>query len=248
MNAGLATAQIGGVGRGLARTERVAGGGAWTPSDAAGLYGWWRASQVTGETPDTRIDLPDETGNGHTLSHSNPDRRPFLRTGGPNGKSYFDFDDNLTQAFNSSTFSLSQPVTIFLVLNIQASDAKSRFLFDGTLLANRVYAFRNPTSPWYLRYGAGTTVNTLDSANFSTWEYYVVTMNTTASTFRRNGIELGSGSVGSGSLTSGFALGGGYNGDSGIIGYMTEAGVYSNAVSAGDLANLETYLSSEYAI
>lgn len=227
----------------------MAGTGAWTPASLPGLRAWWRSDSNVLTDGDGVYEWGDITSNGWDLTQSTGAKKPQLISShaGFNDHPAIDFatDDFL----QTSTWTLiTQPHTTWVVAESDVWPTGGSLVFiDGVDGNDRVLTYeRNATGdPWSMWAGSAN----LDGASpgASDVVYYAVSKwDGSSSYFRMNGTEYtgNPGADGVAGITAGAS-----NADAGHLdGQIAEIGVVDSALSAGDLASLETYLSTRYGL
>jgi hypothetical protein len=242
---------------GIVASSAVSGGGAgFSPSDVAGLAGWWDVSQETvlsnGATQST---LTDRSGNGITLT----------ATGTPEYRTDLALNPTVYMAPNTTP-------ERFAAASAADLDLTGDFLIIGAFYVNTASR-------------GGASQNTFVSKNFSRYEMYeyqstfacyvggtsnnaesgsgeIVSStayilaarrtSTNALSVRKDGDQVGT-SANSASATGTYAFtvglrAGTTNASLGLDAALSELIVYDADVSASDLAALETYLSNKWGI
>jgi len=248
--------------------------GPWTPTTPSGLKQWLKADtgtfQASSCTTAASADTDpvgcwqDQSGQGNNVTQSTSGKRPLLKLAIQNGKQVLQFDGS-DDAFND-TLAVSGQMSFFIVYKVASlSSGNSAELFtlknttfSELLIINSVAGYTtvsfindlagsqtgvgyNPVfdSNWHIliaTYNGGT--NTSTGSYTITFDGVSRTV-VSSSTFARTGTDVGGiGSRINNSGTSSFTLNG----------YIAEMGVYSTALSAGDVTNLTSYLDTRWAV
>lgn len=219
----------------------------FSPLDISGLALWLDANDSTtlfqdsaGTTPAVANSDPiglwkDKSGNARNFSQATTSLKPGLLLNAQNGKPGILFDGN--DDVLSATLNLSQPTTYYFI----AKWVDSNFLFDGSgSTRNCMYA----VTPSFF---AGSEI--VISVSVQGTAIWSVCFNGASSFGWKNGTQIASGDAGAQSIgTLRLATGsGGSVGDASVCEFY-EFMIYSDALSAGNRALLESYLNSKWAV
>jgi len=197
-------------------TSTLGGGGAWTPAVLGSALKWW-VSADTGAYKDAGSTLAantetvqqwnDQSGNGHHISQATSGLRPVFTTNVFGTKPALAFDSSDDVLFSSS-WTLSQPLTVFVVYKYGASlGANYSNLFTGDATGAYdgclIQSVRNGGSGYMyagtLQATAGISVNT---------KYlFVGTFNDTSSGWAYNGGSLATITPGTKGILHGVSIG-----------------------------------------
>ncbi len=145
--------------------------------------------------------------------------------------------------YMDAAFALSQPFTVFNVLDIAAVAAANQFVHDGLGSGNRAALYREQTSGnWYLNCGTARNSAILASTDRS---LIVARANGASSFVRQNGQQSGNLDCGTHSLT-GLRLCAGYNGLTQFDGQLCDTVIVPGAISADNIQRIEKALATEW--
>lgn len=214
------------------------------PEASATLETFWRADTVS--TTGSLIDsATDKSGNGRTASAAGGARPTLVTSGGPNDQPYMEFDGT-SDALTTSSFTISQPLSIMLVMNSDTWTNGERIL-DG-VAADRCVLAQLGASPGHQLY-AGSAFACLTNITLAQWNVVMIEFNGASSRIRVNQGSVGaSGNPGSTGITDGVTLGAKWGPTAFCDVHIAEARYFSGALSTTDRAYLETYASDRYGI
>lgn len=102
------------------------GGGAFVPTDVAGLLVWADASQVTGKVNNDAVSqLDDSSGNGFHFTQATGANQPLYKTSQINGQPVLEFDGS-NDVLRSSYQNADQSITLFVVGRFLSGVAANR--------------------------------------------------------------------------------------------------------------------------
>jgi hypothetical protein len=120
-------------------------GSSFSPTDIAGLVGWWKSDgtkwQDSARTVAVTADsdpvgaIDDASGNGNHLLQATAGRRPLYRTGLQNGLPGLTFDGG--DDFLTATIARAQPLTLYCVFDRNTAN----YLFSGAGGSNWYWKF-----------------------------------------------------------------------------------------------------------
>ena len=222
-----------------------------SPPVTTGLQLWFEADTTTGVDGAAVTSWPDKSGFGRDLSAASSSAAPTMRRNAVNGRAALEFNGttSLMKTY-SSTFTLSQPNTFFIVYrSLDANTSSRAFVFDsrnssvrqvfgkGGLGDVRLYANNDLPAP---------TV----TYPFAGYKIYAGVFNGTTSGLYENGAQLVQGNAGGSALT-GLTVGG--LNSSGNDGYdlthslVAEILYYNGVLSASDRSAVASWLNTKYA-
>lgn len=199
----------------------------------AGVLAWYAADQIT-SPPASGSALTawnDLSGNGYTASQATGADQPTYDTNVQNSLPAVLFNGS-SDVLKATIASLSQPFTIFAVVQTSSASVNLTYISDGGNVrlgdGDKSYV-----------YAGGTP---LIGSAITSWKYVTVQVDGASSYIRDNGTQTASGNPGS--TAWGTALYLGANGSSSLFwnGYIGEILVYPSALSSGDVSTVETYL------
>lgn len=182
----------------------------------------------------------DKSTAGRNVTQSTAAAKPATGTRTMNGLNVLDFDGG--DLLISSTFTLAQPVTVAVVIQMDTNGSANTQPFG--LAGSASPTVYSAGSVWSTYAGgvlaSGTATNT--SANQLT-----AVFNGSSSVLRLNGAQIASGNAGStGWASHTFNIGASSILTSGFNGAIAEVVVVPSVLSTGDRAALETYLKSKW--
>lgn len=232
----------------------LAGGAAaaFSPSDIAGLVGWWDFSDATtlfqlsnGTTAVTADTDPigyatDKSGTGTHIVQVTAGLRPTYRTNVKNSRAVARFDG--ADDFLAAALVQAQPFTAFIVCRFVANGAPV-IAMAGTSSSECAIYYNNGGQ---LRTYAGTEQNI--EAEDTNYRVVAITMNGASSVARLNAVNKAlAGSPGANTLTN-ISIGAYQSGASPSQIDVGEALIYDGAVSGANVALVETYLNGRWAV
>jgi len=221
------------------------------PPDISNLQAWWDASDlstITKDGSDLVSKWDDKTTNGNDLLQATGSNQPLWVDSVQNSKAIirFDGEDNFMRLIAFASGDLSQPSTIFIVLNQEIGFSK--VVYDGALNAGikRNAYFSDPSSYHNMFSGITMADTTPIGAGF---EQITCLFNGLSSTIRVDKIETKSGNANTQTL-AGFTIGGNFfetpieHGNHDIA----ELLIYNTNVSSDDRASIENYLATKWGL
>ena len=214
------------------------GGGGFTPADLTGLVGWWDTSDLSGFANDDRVtQVDDKSGNGYHMTARNLGCRYVSDDGSGRSAVRTSGSTNDIMAANvGPTTRRSQPYTRFVVCALL--DSGSDPISGDDPITNLI------------RRGSGYYNGTFLSATFTADPAIYVGLGNGASSYIRvDGTQLASGNTGANQVRR-LAWGGrGLDGSPNAAAVRVyEDGFVDGELSASDLDNLESYLSTKWSI
>lgn len=231
----------------------VAAGGITDPTDIAGLQAWWVGDDVVGSDNDPIADWPDASGNGRDLASSGG-ARPTLQTAEVNGHDVLNFD-GVSQTMQSSsqdlaaTWGITNTFTAFFAIRTNSGPGTDRPLYYWSPGAgnefgcwyqftdNNAYVDCGDTS------GGGRASGAVTSN--TAWKVVVIVRNGAQVDIYEDGVNV----LSVGGLTDGIDSGSAILSIASLASNfhdcdIEECGFYNVAISPGDRADLEDYLSA----
>jgi hypothetical protein len=189
----------------------------------------------------------DQSGNGNNVSQATSGNRPTFETGlwGSANMPGVLFASASSNYMDSPTFGtpLSQPTTIFIVVQQTIIGGATKTFFDTNTGANEQVLLCNSSSG-YTQY-AGTNVSSATGLAFDTPGFFECYFDGGSSYTNRNGVQVISGNVGSLTLPQ-LRLGSNPSGTSGLDGYILEVLVYSGTIGSTETAQILSYLKGRW--
>ena len=224
----------------------------FTPTSIAGMQIWYKADtglfqDSAKTTPATANAHPvgaweDQSGNGNDILQTTSNRRPFLTAAGLNGHSFISNAAN-NEYMVKAVLSIAQPYTFFAVTRLNPLNTGNHLYTAGK--GNIFYDAGGPR--WYMQNGG----NVFSSGTATTaWTYITAVCTTSTSKIRQNGGNEGSGATTGGTLTllSFMASDGGFGADSANSAHYAEFLLYSGALTALQITNVEDYLKTRFGL
>jgi hypothetical protein len=233
------------------------------PTDIAGCVGWWDASEAstlfaadTGDTLATttvgRWANRGTLGSAADLLQATSGSRPETGVNTRNGRNVLSFDGS--SDFMQRAFTLAQPCTVFLVFSYSSAYSATSTLIDGAGNGNTFrFATISNTSSIFVT-GAGTPqFNLTNWGALNTWQQasFVGSGAASASLARRDGLTSigGSGATATTTQPNGLTIASwGAFGLQYAHAQYAEVIAFDSALSAANIARVESYLASKWAI
>lgn len=204
--------------------------------DVASISAWVTAHSVT---TINITQLYDQSGNGRNLTQAGT-RCPTLVLGGLGSLPVINFNpSSITQLFVGPSVTLSQPFTMTGVA--QTSISSSDAYIIGNNARNVFLEFSYHATQLLLLY-AGTELPTANSTTDTNWHANFGVLNGASSTVQFD-TTAAPGAAGAGGFAAEtFGVGGSpaFGGGQGLTGNMTEAGIWSSALTSTNLTNLNS--------
>jgi len=178
----------------------------------------------------------DCSGNGNDVIQSDINSQPTYLTNTLNGHPVIKFDGT-TDYLRNTTFSQTQPLTVFVVWHVNSTNGGT--VFDGVNSRILLRYFNNMQA--YA--GASLIYNkSIPFTNLSTIEY-----NSSNSAIYENGVLMNSGDLGT-NILDGLVIGSVVSNDGLFLdGYIAEIIMYNTVLTNNERIAIETYLSKKYA-
>lgn len=217
----------------------LSGGGAFSPTDIAGLIRWYKSDSLALSDNDPVATWTDEGSDLDDAVQATSGNRPIFKTGIINGKGVVRFDGS--DDWLDAAAVVTSAVTLFMVIAPAG----------GIVTSWNALETENNSSYWRFDDGDGYW-GAFRSARINSYPTGVpntgtnlFTLVSSASTYeaRINGVSEGAQSANfyEGSI---FRIGANAGGAIAFSGDMAEILVYNSALSGGDIALVETYLRS----
>jgi hypothetical protein len=229
------------------RTRAVA----FTPSDLTGLEVWYDPSDIStlwqdsARTTSVTTDadpvgaLDDKSGNGRHATQATSGKRPTYKTSQFGSLSALDLDG--TDDFLDATVTLSQPLTWFIVTDLDAT-ATQQHLIDGNTNRNTVYVWTDGDFHFY----AGSDVDSALAVDTSP-HVIVATFNGASSKLWVDGGSGVTGDTSTQGISSLLRIGIESGGSSGPVnGRIGELLGYTQALSTTDIDRAGNYLAAKW--
>lgn len=221
--------------------DATAGGGAFSPSDIAGLKLWCKADALTGLSDGNAVSsFTDQSGNGNHLVQATGGSQPIYKTGIINSLPVLRMDGSKHMAVS---FTLAQPATIFVVTDNATVSSNSGVILDGInsfsagFYIDTIFSFR----PFAGSFGSNQT------CDFTAPQVTTLKLDTSTGFSAVNGTQMSQGFSNStlGGITMGRHGGGSFPFNTGDI---AEIIVYDSALSTANREAVEDYLGTKYGI
>jgi len=212
------------------------------------LAGRWRASDIAGSDNDVLATWADTSGNLRDLTQATEANKPTLQTNELNGKAIVRFDGS-NDGMSTASFTLTNPVTYFIVLKYQTDPSAQDSIITNLSLGDGYgngLLYSEAFSEGVFLYN-GTQLNSGDNIDDTDYHYITAVFNQGSSIIRLDGAEIGAGT------TSNLDI------DGINIAYRSQGGgsqwanidvaevlVYDEATSAGNITSVEGYFVAEY--
>lgn len=207
----------------------------------------------------------DRSGNGRHFTQSTANNRPLLRTGtnGKNSLPILEFDGSNDSLFGDTTqyTKSTAAFTVFIVFNVSSTAGQYPVIFaTRTNIPSNNWRIINSNVAGYsdMSFGSSNTFTPYKTSGVTrgTWYSYSVTYNGSGAATSSNYAATTNGSSSTLSASGVFGTDSGTNAAIGcesssanfMKGNIAELCVYSQALSAADLAKLQTYAKSKWGI
>lgn len=220
----------------------------FNPKTISNLAAWYDFSNIASLTIATGISQANDlSGNSRHLTQGTGANQPSSQTNIRNGLAIARFDGS-NDILDTSTFTIGTTSTCFLVWKPVTISGFNRDYLTGPGGDNtKVHITYYLNSSTKLAMYAGATPGTGSSLTPSsnTWYYGTAQFNGSNSFLRINGSQILSGNAGSNSWIKGIRLGASTTGSCHDSDYA-EVLVYSSALTAAEIAIVESYLSKKW--
>lgn len=214
------------------------GGGGSVPN--TNLWAYYEADNGVTQSGGAVSQWDDLSGNGRHLTQSTAGNKPTFSS------NTISFDG--TSDYLSISASIAQQSTIYLVLKLNSTSGP-QLLFGDAL--NGYGAWDNSLSQFQAGDNAGSGLVNSGGTYSNTTTYYLVRFrfNGASSLCQVNNTTAGTGTLGTGTIASPFAIGAGiFSGSPYAYGAFTLKAVYIYQGGAGDDAGLKTYTTSKWGL
>ena len=223
------------------------------PPVTAGLQLWFEAGTESYTNGQSVPLWHDKSGLGRDLSAADPSAAPLYRAAAVNGRAALEFNgtSSLLKTY-STTFTLPQPTTFFIVYRSLDSDTTSarNYVFDSRNSSTRQALGHNGTG--LVTIYANINLSATGTPHpFPTFQIWNGTFNGANSTLTKNGQTLATGNTGTASL-NGFTVGA--LSTSNQYGYdyahiqIAEILYYTGTLTPTDRQAITTWLTQKYAV
>ena len=214
----------------------------WMPVPLrVGATAWFDASDTDSITQSGGLvsQLNDLSGNGNNLTQGTSANQPLTGSRTLNGLNVLDFDDNVLV---NATFTTTSPYTLIAVAELD-NQTSSDYLLSSNLL-DVVLGFQNVGNAVFI-YNDSQQVA---GANISTGSHLIVaTFDGSSSSVRLNGASYITGTVGTLGMSD-LYVGRRSDGAGIFYGGFAEAIIVDGTLTAGQIADTETYLANKWGI
>lgn len=212
---------------------------AFSPEQISGLTLWLKADAITGLADGAALTTwEDSSGEDNDAAQATADNKPTYKTNILNGLPVVRFDGT-ADFLQTPDLGLSQPGTVLIVASRTA--AAERHMLDGT---STRWLMGGTATNWIMF--AGSVLDTGDAQDTDAHVHTCI-FNGASSKYRLDGTEIGSGDAGAQGLAM-TLIGCGNSQTAFHPGDIAEVLIYDSALSAGNLALVEAYLSAKYAL
>lgn len=227
-------------------------GGSFSPSDIANLEAWYDATDVTTNAEpsdnDNIANWQDLSTNGYDLAQGTGTQQPTYKTNIQNGKPAVLFDDASQEFLHVDTSAISQPITICMAYKQDANPNPAYFIDGKSERCGIRTTDVGGTDRYQVLTGPTTNLKTYSTTTVDTNAHYgIFLFDGSSSTADIDGTNYGTVSLGTNGLT-GIVLGGSTGLSGSYSGYMFEVIIYSKALTASELSDIETYFADKWGI
>lgn len=217
----------------------------WQPTNITGCKLWLKADAgITKDGSDYVSSWADQSGNGNDATQGTGDYQPLWSGNTLNGKPVVVFD-GINDYLNNISFTLNQPMTIFVVWKCQNLGITGTVLdsYDAT---DRIVFYQRSDNKTEIY--AGVSLNYSNPSPFSNYILSSTLVNSVNTNIYEEGVLKNTGNAGSNDMV-GYTIG-----ESGIYlssylnGDIAEIIIYNTALSDSNRQNVERYLDFKYNI
>jgi len=218
------------------------GGGAFNPLSLSPTA-WYKADALVLSNDDAVASWADSSGNGNTLTQASGVNRPIYKTNIKNSLPAVLF--GASQYMDSAAFgvALAQPGTVIIAAKAPAEVTVSHQAFSGQTGTARWVIYL--VSDAYHLFASSDIAG--DTATIDEWVILTSVVNGASSSLQKNTATAVTGNAGTYAL-DGVRLGGSSVPDAHWLSYILEVLVFSSALSAGNITNVQNYLSAKWGI
>lgn len=225
------------------------GGGAFSPADVSGLYQWLDASQLSLSDNDAVSSWTDESGNGRHATQGTGGNQPIFKTGIVNSLPVIRFDgtDDFLSLGDFSAFTEGEAFVVFkLNADPPATSATTGFWWMGNTASAHF--------PWtdgviYDDFGNDARKTTVDpTPALTSWRVYNVYSAANDWQSFIDGVSQHSTGTNTVYFAATAVLGHSASTSYHLDGDVAEFILYSNKLSGGDRAAVQSYLDTKYAL
>jgi len=235
----------------VVNSYRFAGG--IIPSDVSDLYAWYDMSELATITKDSGTNRVSKVENkegttARDLLQSTGGYQPLWVSALPaaNGLDVVDFAGDRWLQTASALTEISQPITIFIVLETPAGDSSQRWYYNShSDVAQNFATYCNEGSADTAAMMVDNQLYVSFAEGLGLWQYVSTQFNTTDSKLRYNGVEILSGDLGTDGMSGSILGAWAYNGNW-IETPVGEFIIYDKLVSGSELTGIETYLKDKW--
>lgn len=216
------------------------------PLSIPSLEMWFDASDASTitESGGAVSQWDDKSGNGYDLTQATGANQPLTGSRTLNGLNVLDFNGTSHYIYRSSTPTISQPNTTFLVFDADAI-GNNHIVLDGIVSGQRQIVLGSGVPPYWRAYAGNDGRTTNDS---TAPLIMAITWNGLSSVVRINGVtETLLGAPGPWALT-GLVVGGNISLAASFDGAVAEVLIYGAELSASEVFQVSDYLSGKWGI
>jgi len=208
------------------------------PTEISGLEAWYDGDDVDTITFNGSdvAQWDDKSGNNRDVAQATPAEQPLYVTNSLNGRSGLEFDGVATNLVD--TFSLSQPLTYYLVGKFDTIPGSTFPAFYFGTTSTDDARFFELSGNWYIF--AGTGLSSSGGADTNP-HYFRNEYNSTSGKIIVDGSQVASGNVGTTGTTA-LTIGRNPNTNQPLDGKIYELLIFSKILSADEIAQMDTYL------
>lgn len=222
------------------------GGSAFSPLSLSPAL-WLAASTITGLNDGEAITTwADISGNGRDAAQATADNKPTYQTNELNGYPVVRFDGS-NDLLATGSFTLAQPVHVFLVGKMSGGAVDYRYFLDGLAGNDRLSLYYIVASDDVGIYTATSAAEITVSADDESFYLWTALFSGASSRLRKDGGSDATGELAAataGGVTIGARRDGSYPGGSDIA----EIVIYDSALSDANRDAVEAYLAAKYGL
>lgn len=226
------------------RAIAITGGAAFSPLDLSPVL-WLAASAITGLADGAAVTTwADGSGNGNNATQATADNKPTYQTAEINGHPVVRFDGT-NDLLATGSFTLAQPVHVFLVGKMSGGAVDYRYFLDGLAGNDRMSLYYIVAGDTVAIYTATSAAELTVAANTTSYFVWTALFSGASSRLRKNGAADATGELAAataGGVTIGTRRDGQYPGGADIA----EVIVYASVLSDANRDRVEAYLAAKY--